>query len=131
MFAKRLHEGTLAYAGARNAGELAAIQRLVASGTPVVVVMYLDRLAVLSEFIDDVGAMLAHFSSSEEALLDLIYGRVAPSGKLRFDLPRDMASVLAQKADVTHDLTIPLFVTGFGLSYSRPDASPQIEPKEL
>jgi len=126
LFAKRLHEGTLAYAGAENAAELAAIERLVASGKPVVVCVDLDRPAVLTEFIADVGAVLAHFNASDVALLDLIFGRAAPSGKLPFDLPRDMASVLAQKPDLPHDLEHPLFRFGFGLSYPiEPPRSPQ------
>lgn len=117
VFSKRLHEGTLAYAGAENAGELPAIRRLVASGKPVVVCIYLDRPAVLTEFIGDVGAVLAHFNSSDTALLDLIFGRAAPTGKLPFDLPRDMDSVRAQLPDVPHDLANPLFRSGFGLTF--------------
>lgn len=117
LFSKRLHEGTLAYAGAENTGELAAIERLVASGKPVVVCMYLDRPAILTEFLDEVGAVLVHFSSSDRALLDVAFGRAAPSGKLPFDLPRDMDSVRAQRSDVPHDLANPLFRSGFGLSY--------------
>ena len=52
------HEGTLAYEGATNAAELAAIQRLAASGAPVVVVIHLDRPAVLSEFLGEVAAVV-------------------------------------------------------------------------
>jgi len=118
LFAKRLHEGTLAYAGAENASELAAIRRLVATGKPVVVFIYLDRPAVLSEFIDDAGTVVAHFSSDDAALLDVAFGRAAPEGRLPFDLPRDMASVLAQKPDVPHDLANPLFRSGFGLRFT-------------
>lgn len=117
LFAKRLHEGTLAYAGADNEGELASIRRLVATGKRVVVCVYLDRPAILTEFIDEVGAVLGHFSSNDTALLDLIFGRAVPSGKLPFDLPRDMDSVRAQQPDVPRDLVNPLFRSGFGLSY--------------
>lgn len=116
-FFRGAHEGTLAYAGAENTKDLDAIRRLAASGKPVVVAMYLDRPAVLSEFIDSVAGMIVHFNSSDAALLDVVFGRVRPTGKLPFDLPRDMASVLAQKEDVPRDLANPLFRCGFGLTY--------------
>jgi len=117
LFAKRLHEGTLAYEGAENSGELAAIKRLVGSGKPVVVCMYMDRPAVLSEFLSTVPALLADFSSDDAAILDIVFGRAAPSGKLPFDLPRNMASVLNQCSDVSHDFEDPLFRSGHGLNY--------------
>lgn len=116
-FFRGAHEGTLAYAGAENAKELDAIKRLAAAGKPVVVCLYLERPAVLSEWIDQVSAVLAHFSASDQALLEIIFGRHRPSGKLPFDLPRDMASVEAQKEDVPHDLKNPLFRFGFGLTF--------------
>jgi beta-glucosidase len=118
-FFRGAHEGTLAYAGAENAKELDAIKRLVASGTPTVVCLYLERPAVLSEFIGDVAAVLAYFSSDDNALLDIVFGRHSPGGKLPFNLPRDMASVEKQKEDTPHDLENPLFRFGFGLTYKR------------
>ena len=124
-FARAAKEGTLAYAGAANAAQLAAIQALAASGTPTVVVMYMDRPAILTEFIDAVPAVLAHFNVSDEAILDVIVGKAAPAGKLPFDLPRSMDSVRAQKEDVPFDLENPLFRFGFGLAY---DATASVRP---
>ena len=115
--ARGAHEGTLAYAGAHNAKELEAIKRIASSGTPTIVVMYMDRPAVLSEFIDEVRAVLAHFSSNDNTILDIVFGRHRPGGKLPFNLPRDSASVAKQYPDVPHDLENPLFRFGFGLSY--------------
>lgn len=111
------HEGTLAYAGAENAEELAVIRRVASSGTPTIVCMFMDRPAVLSEFIGEVDGVLAHFGVNDDALLDIVFGRHNPTGKLPFNLPRDMASVLKQLADVPHDLENPLFKYGFGLTY--------------
>ncbi|MEN6479976.1 MAG: glycoside hydrolase family 3 N-terminal domain-containing protein [Anaerolineales bacterium] len=111
------HEGTLAYADAANAEELAAIQRLAATGVPVVVVIELDRPAVLSEFIDQVAAVLAHYGADDLAVADVLAGRARPEGKLPFNLPRSMAAVLARRTDVAHDDPDPLFPFGFGLSY--------------
>ncbi|HLJ50560.1 MAG TPA: glycoside hydrolase family 3 N-terminal domain-containing protein [Bryobacteraceae bacterium] len=122
-FFRGAHEGTLAYAGAENAHELDAIEKLAASGTPTIVYMYLDRPAVLTEFIDQVAAVLVHFNSDDRALLDIAFGRSELRGKLPFDLPRDMASVLKQKEDVPYDLDKPLFRQGFGLRYAAARAS--------
>jgi beta-glucosidase len=122
-FFRGAHEGTLAYAGAENAGELAAINRLAASGKPVIVCIYLERPAVLSEFVGNVAAVLAHFSAGDDALFDVIFGRVGATGKLPFNLPRDMASVENQREDVPHDLENPLFRFGFGLSFNRSGGS--------
>lgn len=115
-FFRGAHEGSLAYGGAENAGELEKIRRLIAFGKPVIVAMYMDRPAVLAEFIGEAGAVLAHFNVSDAALLDVVFGRAPAVGKLPFDLPRDMESVKKQKEDVPHDLENPLFRSGFGLT---------------
>lgn len=112
------HEGALTYAGAANAAELAAIERLAATGKPTIVAMYLERPAILSEFLDKVDGVIAHFGSGDEAILEVLAGKHSPRGKLPVNLPRDMASVFAQQADVPHDLKSPLFPFGFGLRYS-------------
>lgn len=116
-FFKETHEGTLAYAGADNASDLKEIQDLAATGKPLVVDMSMERPAVLTEFINEVPAVLATFGSGDQALADILFGKESPSGKLPFDLPRDMASVLAHREDAAHDLKDPLFHFGFGLSY--------------
>jgi beta-glucosidase len=63
--------------------------------------------------------VLAHFSVADEALLDIVFGRVSPMGKLPFNLPRDMGSVEKQKEDVPNDFENTLFRFGFGLSFNR------------
>jgi len=110
---------TLAYGNAANWQVLDSIRKLAASGTPTVVVVNMDKPVILTEFIDSVPAVLAAFGASDAALLDVIFGRHSPSGKLPFDLPSDMPSVMAQAADVPFDMDDPLFKFGFGLTYSR------------
>ena len=46
---------------------------------------------------------LAHFGVTDEALLDVLTGVVAPTGKMPFELPSSMDAVRAQKEDVPHD----------------------------
>jgi len=117
MFA--FHEGTLAYEGADNSYFLTLIKDTVRemSGKPVIVSIYMDRPAILSEFVDSVDGLLVTFGVSDSALLDVIFGRFNPVGKIPFNLPRDMASVIAHQPDVPHGVKNPLFKFGFGLSY--------------
>ena len=80
-------------------------------------VIHLERPAVLPELVDACAAVLAVFGSSDEAVLDLVFGRARPEGRLPFELPSSMAAVEAQKPDVPFDSEAPLFPFGFGLSY--------------
>ncbi len=89
----------------------------LARTVPTVLVIHLERPAVLPELVDACAAVLAVFGSSDEAVLDLVFGRARPEGRLPFELPSSMAAVLAQKPDVPFDSEAPLFPFGFGLSY--------------
>jgi len=62
--------------------------------------------------------LIANFGSSDDALLDVIFGDFNPGGKLPFELPSSMEAVRNQKEDVPFDSENPLFRFGFGLSYS-------------
>ena len=108
---------TLAYSNAANAAVLESIRKLAASGTPTLVVVNMDKPVILAEFLDSVAAVFAAFGGSDAALLDVVFGKAAPTGKLPFDLPSDMPSVMAQAADLPFDMDDPLFKFGFGLTY--------------
>ena len=101
------------------APERLAKLRTVMGATPTVVVMYFDRPYVVPELVKESAAMLAHFGVSDEALLDVLTGTVAPSGKLPFELPSSMDAVRAQKEDVPHDSKDPLYRYGHGLTTMR------------
>ncbi|MFH0841249.1 MAG: glycoside hydrolase family 3 N-terminal domain-containing protein, partial [Bacteroidota bacterium] len=96
--------------------ELAGILETV-NAVPSVVDIYLDRPAVVPEIADAAKALLVNFGASDEALLDIIFGKMAPSGKLPFELPSSMDAVRKQKEDLPYDSENPLFPFGFGLSY--------------
>ncbi|HTS60409.1 MAG TPA: glycoside hydrolase family 3 N-terminal domain-containing protein [Candidatus Acidoferrales bacterium] len=110
---------TLAYGNAANWQVLEDIRRVAASGTPTVVIVNMDKPVILTEFLDRVAGVFGAFGAGDDALLDVVFGKAAPSGKLPFDLPSDMPSVMAQAADVPFDMDDPLFKFGFGLTYGK------------
>ena len=110
---------TLAYGNAANWTVLDGIRKVAATGTPTVVIVNMDKPVILTEFIDSVAGVFGAFGASDRALLDVVFGKARPTGRLPFDLPSDMPSVMAQAADVPFDCDDPLFQFGFGLTYGR------------
>jgi len=84
---------------------------------PTVVDIYLERPAVIPEIAEKSAALLGNFGANDGAVLDVIFGKFAPQGKLPFELPSSMKAVRKQKEDVPHDSENPLFEFGHGLSY--------------
>jgi len=84
---------------------------------PTIVVMHLDRPAVIPEIAEACAALLGEFGADDRAVLDVIFGSVNPSGKLPFELPHSMDAVEQQKSDVPYDSDDPLFPFGHGLGY--------------
>lgn len=111
-FARSFHHGDLDFKGEAKA-EILALLRAV----PTIVVIYLDRPAVIPEINHEAKALLADFGASDAAILDVIFGRAQPGGKLPFELPSSMEAVYNQKEDVPYDSKDPLYPFGFGLSY--------------
>ena len=89
----------------------------ILSKVPTVVDIYLDRPAVLPEIAAKSAALLANFGASDAAVLDVVFGRFAPTARLPFELPSSMEAVRRQKEDVSYDSENPLFPFGYGLTY--------------
>lgn len=105
------HAGDLAFKQEEEARLLA-----IMAAVPTVVDIYLDRPAVIPGIADACAALIASFGAADEAVLDLVFGTVQPTGKLPFELPSCTAAVLAQKSDLPYDSVDPLFKFGDGLS---------------
>ncbi|MDQ1300701.1 MAG: beta-glucosidase, partial [Chloroflexota bacterium] len=84
---------------------------------PTIVVIHLDRPAVIPEIAAECAGLLADFGANDAAVLDVIFGRFAPAGRLPFELPSSMEAVRAQKPDVACDSEGPLFPFEYGLRY--------------
>ncbi|MFF0472781.1 glycoside hydrolase family 3 protein [Streptomyces sp. NPDC004284] len=109
-FESFLHSGSLAF----PQEELDRILTLL-TATPTVVCVNLERPAVLPEIAEHAAALIADYGASDEALLDVAFGRAKAEGKLPFELPRSMAAVAASRPDVPNDTVDPVFPHGHGL----------------
>jgi beta-glucosidase len=114
-FESFFHAGPLDF----DAGRLAEILRLLAA-VPTVVAIHLERPAVIPEISAAAGAVLAVFGASDAALLDVVFGRAAPMGRLPIQLPRSMDEVRLGRPDVPRESADPLFDYGDGLSLDPP-----------
>lgn len=84
---------------------------------PLVLSINFNGPWVIEEVEAGVPAILANFGVSDAALLDVLTGKFAPTGKLPLTIPRSMQSVRQQLEDVPHDLADPLFEYGSGLTF--------------
>ena len=107
-----IHQGDLDFKG-EELGRLLGILARV----PTVVCVHLERPAVIPEIAAQAAALLGDFGASDAAVLDVMFGRFAPTGKLPFELPSSMEAVRKQFPDVPHDSENPLFPFGHGLTY--------------
>ncbi|GAA1996939.1 glycoside hydrolase family 3 protein [Microbacterium pumilum] len=93
----------------------------ISEKVPTIVVVFLDRPAILTPLIPLAATLLGDFGANDGAVLDVLFGKQEPRGRLPFDLPRSEAAVVASAADVPFDTANPLFTFGHGLSFDRPD----------
>jgi len=104
------HAGRLDF----GAGEL---ERLlgVLRAVPTVVEITLERAAVIPEVAEHAAVLVAGFGASDGAVLDVLFGRVTPTGRLPIELPSSMEAVEQQRPDVPYDSEQPTFEYGSGL----------------
>ena len=84
---------------------------------PTIICMYMDRPAVMPEIIKSCNGLLCDFGATDDAVLDIIFGKFKPTAKLPFEIPSSIEAVENQKEDVPYDSDSPSFEFGFGLSY--------------
>lgn len=106
------HQGDLDFKGEGKAHILD-----IAKKVPTIIDICLERPAVIPEITRQCKALIASFGASDEAVLDVIFGKFNPAGKLPFELPSSMEAVKNQNEDVPYDSEDPLFPFGFGLTF--------------
>lgn len=112
MMARMFHHGDLDFKGLEKDSLLQLLKMV-----PTIVDIYLDRPAVIPEISAQAKGLFADFGASDEAVLDVIFGKYKPGGRLPIELPSSMDAVRAQKEDVPYDSRQPLYKFGAGLSY--------------
>jgi beta-glucosidase len=112
MMARMFHHGDLDFKGKQKDSILQLLKTV-----PTIVDIYLDRPAVIPEISAKAKGLFADFGASDAAVLDVIFGKDKPGGRLPIEMPSSMDAVRAQKEDVPYDSKAPLYKFGFGLSY--------------
>jgi beta-glucosidase len=99
-----------------SAADLAAIRTVRAAGVPAVVVVISGRPMILGDALDAADAVVAAWLPGTEAtgILDVLFGKARPTGKLPMSWPRSNAQLPVNVGDTNYD---PLFPYGFGLTY--------------
>jgi beta-glucosidase len=110
--AKGFHHGDLDFKGSQKDSILQILKAV-----PAIVDIYLDRPAVIPGISAAAKGLSADFGASDEAVLDVIFGKFKPQGHLPIELPSSMEAVRHQKEDVPYDSKDPLYPFGSGLSY--------------
>ncbi|MBZ5856828.1 glycoside hydrolase family 3 protein [Flavihumibacter profundi] len=106
------HQGRLYFNDAEKKDILGLISK-----KPSIVVINLERPAILTEVDKESKALIAEFGVSDKVLAELLFGKANFTGKLPFDLPSSWESLQNQLEDVPFDAKNPLYRFGFGLSY--------------
>jgi beta-xylosidase len=105
------------------------LEALLATGTPVVLVLLVGRPYELSRQVGRLAAVVCGFFPGEEgapALAGILSGRVNPSGRLPVSFPAagasqaapHLAPLLGQRSTVSSVDPTPVFPFGHGLSYA-------------
>ncbi|HZU86526.1 MAG TPA: glycoside hydrolase family 3 C-terminal domain-containing protein, partial [Anaerolineaceae bacterium] len=89
----------------------------ICAKVPTIVDIYLDRPAVIPEIAEQCAGLMGNFGANDSAVLDIIFGKFNPTGKLPFELPSSMDAVRKQKEDLPYDSENPLYPFGYGMSY--------------
>jgi beta-glucosidase len=93
------------------------------NGKPVIVSINISNPMIFSEFENKVDAIVGEFGVQVDAMMDILSGKVEPSGLLPMQMPLDMRTVELQKEDVPHDM-VPfkdsmgnVYDFGYGLNW--------------
>ena len=84
---------------------------------PLIVIVDLNRPAILDSINQMSSALVGTFGVDESVIFETLFGETKPTGKLPFEIPSSMKEVNEQLEDVPDDTMNPTFKFGFGLTY--------------
>ena len=102
-FTNRSYRGKTVKTANKDDMKLVLDTRKMMGSKPVVVALNTGRPVVVSEFEGAADALLLTFTVENQVVLDIISGKVEPSGLLPMDMPVSMKAVEEQCEDVAHD----------------------------
>jgi beta-glucosidase len=106
------------------------LRAVLATGTPVVVLLLTGRPYALGEYVDGAAAIVQAFFPGQrggQAIAEVLTGAVSPSGRLPVSVPRDpggqpgtyLTAPLGLRSGVSNVDPTPAFPFGHGLGYAR------------
>ena len=108
-----------------NSSDLDLIRQTVKKmhGKPVIVILRMTNPTIVAEFESEVDGLLINFRVQDQAVLDILTGKVEPSALLPLQMPANMTTVEQQMEDVPFDM-VPhtdsegnTYGFGFGLDW--------------
>ncbi|MBR9792420.1 MAG: glycoside hydrolase family 3 protein [Gammaproteobacteria bacterium] len=114
FFGSRQNEGRLSF---DEEDEKYQKMLSVSQQVPTILSVFLERPIVLGELNNTATAILANFGCTDDALIDVITGKIPPVGTLPLELPSSDNAVESQKADYADDSKEPLYKYRYGLKY--------------
>lgn len=93
---------------ASNLSDLQSIRdtKKAVNGKPVIVIVNASTPMIFKEFEGSVDCILLGFGVQHQSILDILSGKVEPSGLLPIQIPANMETVEAQGEDVPHDMQV-------------------------
>ena len=108
------HQGRLFYSDEENQAMFAVIDNI-----PTIVVVYLERPAILTKLNEKSKGLIGEFGTSDEVLTEILFGEINPTAKMPFELSSSWEAVQKQLEDIPYDSKNPLYNFGHGLSYKK------------
>lgn len=114
FFGSRQNEGRLSFSeDDEKYQEILTVSQQV----PTILSIFLERPMVLGELNNTASVILANFGSDDDAVIDVLTGKVSPKGTLPLELPSSDSAVEAQKPGYADDSQDPLYKHRAGLTF--------------
>ncbi|MBS4217476.1 glycoside hydrolase family 3 C-terminal domain-containing protein [Bacillus sp. FJAT-49711] len=105
------------------------VKTIAETGKPIITVLIQGRPHAITNIVDESDAIICGWYPGQEggqALAEMIFGEVNPSGKLSVSLPRSSAQLpvyynqkdQGRQLDYIDETALPLYPFGYGLSYT-------------